>query len=90
MEAQIDAEAAAIAIDGAISNPAEYIDFIASRLRARGFCAINGRQGGHTEDDEVWVKLSNIESGHFDLVAGPNGAKYAWFSYESRCTPAAF
>lgn len=89
-DAQVEAEFAGYSIDGHIGSPGAYIDFVARRIKARGFCAINGRQGGHTEDDEVWVKLSNIESGHFDLVAGPNGAKYAWFSYESRCAPAGF
>lgn len=88
--AQLKAEKDGFVLDGKILNEVEYTNAVAGNIVAQGYCAINGRKGGHTSDDEVWIKDTNGFSEHFDIVAGPEGGKYAWIKYVSRCAPAKF
>lgn len=89
-EAQHEAEDAGVSVSGKIADEVAYLKFVSERMKHKGICAINGRQGGHTSDDELWVKLTNAESEHFDLIAGDEGARYAWIKYMVRCRGAAF
>lgn len=69
-------------------NPKAYIAELSKILRQWGYCAINGREGGHTSDDEVWVKKdSNAFSEHFDVITS-NGD--IWSKHAARCVPAKF
>lgn len=68
-------------VNGKVTSERAYTDEVARVLLSRGFCAINGRQGGHTSDDEVWVRLGG-ESHNFDIVTG-DGAP--WLRLEARC-----
>lgn len=77
--------------NGVVKNPKAYLDEIASRLRLKSHCAINGADGGHTSQDEVWVKSvvppQNESSHHFDLIRS-DGAPILLFA--AKCTPAQF
>ena len=74
-------------IDGKVKDPKAYLDEIARRLRLKGFCSINGANGGHTSFDEVWIKDTNAFSDHFDLIRS-DGAPIRIFA--ARCTRAQF
>jgi len=76
-----------LVVDGKILDSAKYIDEVAKFVRSKGLCAINGRLGGHTSDDEVWVKTSNDASEHFDIVTAES---HPWLKYAARCAPAKF
>jgi len=76
--------------DGRVKDEALYTNEVARILRnpAPGetpYCAINGREGGHTSDDEVWLKVSNQFSLHYDIIRS-DGVPI--LLYAARCTPA--
>lgn len=90
IEAQEGAAAAGFVKNGKVVNEKAYIGEVVRRLRANsGLCAINGREGGHTSDDEVWVRSmrDRSRSEHFDIIIS-DGAP--WTHYAARCFPAAF
>lgn len=72
---------------GKVKDEALYTNEVARLLRMDGYCAINGREGGHTSDDEVWVKFSNQFSLHYDIIRS-DGVPI--LLYAARCTPAKF
>lgn len=72
---------------GRVKDEALYTNEVARLLRMDGYCAINGREGGHTSDDEVWVKFSNQFSLHYDIIRS-DGVPI--LIYAARCTPAKF
>ena len=73
--------------NGRVSNEKSYTDEIARLIRKTGLCAINGRLGGHTSDDEVWIKRTNAMSEHYDIVTGDG---YAWRKNTAICINAKF
>jgi hypothetical protein len=85
-----EAESRGLSINGKIPNEKAFTDGIALFLRSYGYCAINGRLGGHTSDDEVWLRKDDGESHHYDIVAGPAGAHSRWDKLAAICTPALF
>lgn len=72
---------------GKVKDEALYTNEVARLLRLEGYCAINGREGGHTSDDEVWVKFSNQFSLHYDIIRSDGEPILI---YAARCTPAKF
>lgn len=84
------AESAGLSIDGQIGNDKLYVDFIAKTLTGYGLCAINGSAAGHTEEDEIWIRIDDQLSDHYDIVAGPVGGKYRWIKRAATCNPAMF
>lgn len=72
---------------GKVKDEALYTNEVARLLRMDGYCAINGREGGHTSDDEVWVKFSNQFSLHYDIIRSDGEPILI---YAARCTPAKF
>lgn len=86
--AQDRAVTAGLVVDGKIvGEDVNYINFLVSDLKSNGYCAINGRLGGHTSDDEVWVKDVQTFSQHFDVVTSDNRP---WIKYTALCKPAKF
>ena len=73
--------------DGRVKDETLYTNEVARLLKVSGYCAINGRDGGHTSDDEVWIKLSNPFSEHYDIIRS-DGYPIALFA--ARCVSAKF
>lgn len=72
---------------GQVKDEALYTNEVARLLRLDGYCAINGREGGHTSSDEVWLKFSNQFSLHYDIIRADG---IPILIYAARCTPAKF
>lgn len=87
MSAQDSAEENGFVKDGKVTNEVGYTNEVVRILRVSGYCAINGRQGGHTSDDEVWVKNSNSFSEHYDIVTA---RREPWTNYAAICRKAKF
>ena len=87
MVAQDQAELNGFVKDGLVVGEKAYTDEVARLLRLNGLCAINGREGGHTGDDEVWLKSTNSASYHYDIVVR-DGSPMTHFA--SLCKPARF
>lgn len=85
--AQAGAELNGFVVNGYVKDAKKYLDEVARILRLDGLCSINGRDGGHTDDDEVWVRDSIGFSEHFDLIVGDGRV---WTHYAARCSPARF
>lgn len=73
--------------DGIVIGEAAYSNEVARLVRAKGYCAINGRLGGHTSDDEIWQKANNAKSYHYDIVTGEGRV---WTKLAATCEQAAF
>lgn len=73
--------------DGKVTNEDAYTNEVVRLIRVDGYCAINGRQGGHTSGDEAWVKDSNGFSEHMDIVSSDGSPILI---YAARCVPAKF
>lgn len=87
MSAQDSADENGFVKNGKVIDEAAYTNEVVRILRVSGYCAINGRQAGHTSDDEVWIKDSNAFSEHYDIVTG---AGEPWTKYASICRQAKF
>ena len=87
VQAQAQAAENGFANGGQVISEDAYSTEVARLLRGKGYCAINGRFGGHTSGDEVWIKATNGFSEHWDVVSGA-GRVITLFA--ARCAPAGF
>lgn len=87
MSAQDSAEENGFIKNGLVVDEVAYMNEVVRILRVSGYCAINGREGGHTSDDEVWIKNENSFSEHYDILTA---AGAPWTKYAAICRHAKF
>lgn len=68
--------------DGRVISVDDYVNAVATELRAVGLCA---KQGGPR--DEVGIKISNDWNDQYDIVLGTGET---WWNYTTTCRPARF
>jgi hypothetical protein len=66
-----------------VTNEAKYLEYVASNLTARGFCA-------RWDGEEMVVKATNAFSDHFDIITSEGYIRRGGGQYSVSCYPAAF
>lgn len=87
MSAQDSAEENGFVKDGLVVDDVAYMNEVVRILRVSGYCAMNGREGGHTSDDEVWIRNSGSFSENYDIITSRHEP---WTKYAAKCVPSKF